>query len=110
MSFRKPDRRVKGFYVVERIVDQRIVENGEREYQVKWRSYSKKFNTWEPVHHLSEVMDLVEEFKKKKKKEEKSKLSFYFRKVPKPDMEKGISSTIVFNEVNHHLEEHNAGN
>lgn len=35
-------------------------------YQIKWKNYpNEKDYTWEPIHHLVEVADLVKEFNKK---------------------------------------------
>lgn len=52
-------------YYVEKILDFRVRGN-IREYLLKWRNYSKKYNTWEPEENLSP--DLVEDFWKKPEK------------------------------------------
>ena len=50
------------FYVVDHIVDAREGADGTMEYLVKWKNFPASRNTWEPVHHLEEVMDIVEKF------------------------------------------------
>ena len=40
-------------YVVEAFLDRRINKQGVKEYLVKWRGWSKKYNSWEPVEHLN---------------------------------------------------------
>ena len=42
------------YYVVEDILDTRE-RHGRTEYLVKWRGYSKKHNSWEPLENLNEA-------------------------------------------------------
>lgn len=39
-------------YVVEKIIDSRINEQGVKEYFLKWIGYDDKDNTWEPEENL----------------------------------------------------------
>lgn len=48
------------YYVVERIVGFRPDTN---EYNVKWKSFSDKANTWEPFENLYRVTNLIAEFR-----------------------------------------------
>ncbi|KAL3926454.1 MAG: hypothetical protein SGPRY_003289 [Prymnesium sp.] len=41
------------YYIVEHILDLRRRQDGKLEFLVKWRGYSKKHNTWEPLEHLN---------------------------------------------------------
>jgi len=62
-------------YVVERVVDKRKTSKGV-EYFLKWKGYSDRDNTWEPLENL-DCDDLIKAFEarladKKAKKHEKS--------------------------------------
>ena len=48
-------------YTVQKITAQREV-GGEMQYLVKWKGYNQKFNTWEPLSHLGNAGNRVEEF------------------------------------------------
>ncbi len=54
---------LEGEYVVEKILDRKL-QNGKRMYLVKWENYPMSQNTWEPVNHLTNVLDLVEAYEK----------------------------------------------
>lgn len=58
MSSRKRKSEV---YVVERVVDKRVTDDGKIEYLLKWQGYSESENTWEPVEHLN-CKKLIEKF------------------------------------------------
>lgn len=50
---------------VERVVGARIEANTYIHwYQVKWKGWAAKHNTWEPKKNLSSCRDLIEEFEK----------------------------------------------
>jgi hypothetical protein len=42
-------------YVVERILDDREDEKGNKEYFVKWKDYPASQNTWEPISHFTDI-------------------------------------------------------
>ena len=46
-------------YVVERILDKRVLENGEIEYLLKWFGYDEDEATWEPEENVF-CKDLIE--------------------------------------------------
>ena len=51
-------------YIVEEFIDHRM-HNGERQFQVKWRGYSRAQATWEPRSELMRrCSDLVEEYER----------------------------------------------
>jgi hypothetical protein len=50
-------------WVVEDIRDS-CVQSWELQYLVKWKAFPEEENTWEPVAHLGNSMELVEEFHK----------------------------------------------
>jgi hypothetical protein len=67
LSVRKKARKRKTLekeYVVEKIVNKRQVQGRENdyEYEVKWQGYEDEDNTWEPLEHLSNSIDLVVQY------------------------------------------------
>jgi transposase InsO family protein len=69
---RKRRVRFQDEYEVERIVDKRMSEKkeGDWEYLVKWKNYPESENTWEPVHHLQNATDKLTEYERLHKYEE----------------------------------------
>ena len=57
-------------YEVEKILDHRK-KGRQTEYQVKWKGYSDKDNTWEPQENCHSL-DLMEEFQNQRRKKEKN--------------------------------------
>lgn len=51
------------FYSVEKIIDKRKYK-GKIQYKVKWEGYSIDECTWEPLNHLENVKDLIEDYEK----------------------------------------------
>ena len=55
-------------YEVEAVIDSRIVGRGDRRsmmYLVKWKGYSDRHNSWEPVANLLEDADeAIDDFHK----------------------------------------------
>ena len=52
---------LKSSYEVEAIEGKKTL-NGQVLYNVKWKNFDSRDNTWEPKHHLSNVIDLVDSF------------------------------------------------
>jgi len=54
-------------YEVEKIVDRRRIEGtrDEYEYKVKWKGYPSSDNTWEPLQHLQNSLELVIKYNKR---------------------------------------------
>jgi hypothetical protein len=54
-------------YDVEAIVDKRKIheDSNEYEYLVKWKNYDDSRNTWEPISHLTDSINLVLEYENK---------------------------------------------
>jgi hypothetical protein len=64
-------------YIIERIVNKRVLKNGKVQYLVKWKDYDDKDNTWEPKENLGDCLEYIEDFEEtqgEKKKEAKSNL------------------------------------
>ncbi|ODM99035.1 Chromobox protein 5 [Orchesella cincta] len=62
----------EGQFIVEKILDSKIVEGGDVEYLVKWLNYDDKDNTWEPAENLHPK--LIRSFERKRKEEEVKRL------------------------------------
>ena len=54
----------KDTYEPEAVVAQRLAR-GVTQYQVKWKGYATKDNTWEPIEHLAGCEDMIAEFKQR---------------------------------------------
>uniref|UniRef100_A0A914C765 Chromo domain-containing protein n=1 Tax=Acrobeloides nanus TaxID=290746 RepID=A0A914C765_9BILA len=62
-----------GGYVVEKILDKRIITKGKVEYYIKWKGYDNPSdNTWEPIENC-DCPDLIKEFEASLKKKEEKK-------------------------------------
>ena len=57
------DEEQEGVYHVEKIVG---YDPSTDKYQVKWKGYSSRENTWEPIEHLKYVINLVDAFRASK--------------------------------------------
>ena len=44
------------------------VIQGVEHYNIKWEGYTSDQNTWEPIHNLTNVQDMIDEFKLNRKK------------------------------------------
>ncbi|KAH8197295.1 hypothetical protein TruAng_008539 [Truncatella angustata] len=63
----RPRKQSKGLiYAVEKIVDVRLDDNGDKMYCVKWVNFNTTENTWEPLENLKGCLALVHAFDKKK--------------------------------------------
>ena len=62
MRFRHhPDK----VFEVEEIVDKRVfvsIQGEYPEYRVKWKDYSEKYNSWEPIVHLEGCDEAISAF------------------------------------------------
>ncbi|KAL1523816.1 hypothetical protein AB1Y20_018738 [Prymnesium parvum] len=54
----------KGMYEPELIVAERLAR-GVTQFQVKWKGYEARHNTWEPIEHLAGCEDMIVDFKKR---------------------------------------------
>jgi hypothetical protein len=55
-------------YTVERILDKRKTLTGTLEYLIKWDGYENDESTWESIHKLRNVMDLVQDYENELKR------------------------------------------
>lgn len=56
----------QSIFSVESIVGKRTINN-EVKYNVKWVGYPSSQNTWEPISHLEDCEDLIEDFEKRRR-------------------------------------------
>lgn len=59
----------KNVYSVEKILDKRKIK-GVTKYLIKWKGYSETDSTWEPLHHLTFIREMVDEFEEGEGKRE----------------------------------------
>ena len=50
--------------MVESIVSKKESKKGEVLYEIKWKNWASKDNTWEPVENLSHCKKMVADFEK----------------------------------------------
>lgn len=64
-------------YVVEKIIISKE-DNGKKMYRVKWKGWSAKYNTWEPLTNLTHCPQIIAKFEQQsaKKKRHVKKLKF----------------------------------
>ncbi|XP_060859436.1 chromobox protein homolog 3-like [Metopolophium dirhodum] len=58
-------------YIVEKIVDKRVINN-KVEYFLKWHGYDETTNTWEPEENLH-CEELIRDFEQKQKEKDRNK-------------------------------------
>ena len=58
----KPEVEPDVDYEVEKILEKRV-HKGKLQYFVKWKNFDE--TTWEPLAHLKDVRDMIDEFEKK---------------------------------------------
>jgi hypothetical protein len=49
-------------YIVEKIIGRRENKNGNYQYQVRWQGYPDSQATWEPIEHLDNCTELLNEY------------------------------------------------
>ena len=69
------------FYDIDKIITRKI-KRGKKLYLIKWKGYSLKYCSWEPISHLTNILSQVELFESNfpnsiDKKEYKEFLSLY---------------------------------
>ena len=82
------------FYDVDKIITRKI-KRGKKLYLIKWKGYSLKYCTWEPISHLINILSQVQLFENNfpnsiDKKEYKEFLSLYKNYKKEKLMEKKL--------------------
>ena len=81
-------------YVVEKVLDKRVVGPGKVEYLLKWKDYSDFFNSWELRENLGSCRDLIGKFEKERT--EKMLLLQEKRPKKKPKVETSQATSFCF--------------
>jgi len=58
----KPKKKDEVEWELEKIIKSRINQDGQEEVLVKWRGFTKRFNSWIPINNLH-ADDMLEEFR-----------------------------------------------
>jgi hypothetical protein len=53
-------------YEVDKVTDMRVVENGKREFLIKWKGWGPKWNNWEPEENILDRR-MIRKFDRKRK-------------------------------------------
>ena len=54
----------KNVYSVEKILDKKTTK-GITKYLIKWNGYNESDSTWEPLHHLTFIKEMVDEYEER---------------------------------------------
>jgi len=74
-------------YLVEKLVDMKM-EGKKKLFLVKWKGFSAKHNTWEPVSNLKDFKDEMAELERSKKEEEEEEAEEEEEEVEEEEVKK----------------------
>lgn len=81
----------KIFYEVEDVVGRRFVNN-KVEYKIKWKNYSLRQSTWEPIKNLAKIHHMLEKYDKKANNEK----NIVYHKTKKASTDSKITKVIGY--------------
>lgn len=86
----KSNDHINKLYEVENIITRKI-ENSNRLYLIKWKGYPLRYCSWEPLSHLENILDMVNDFENNfpnsiKQKSLKRFLNLYNKKLEKKNV------------------------
>lgn len=87
-------------YIVEKIIDKRILPNGKVEYYLKWKDWPSETNTWEPEEHLTNCIDLIHQFERERKQGRPAKRTKISKKENLPQTTLSVPQTYVLPRIN----------
>ena len=83
------------YYKVDKIITRKI-KKGKKYYLIKWKGFSLEHSTWEPISHLSKILNIVEifdnNFPDSIEKEEYAKFLKLYKKYKKKKLVNSINS------------------
>ena len=91
------------YYNVDKIITRKI-KRGKKFYLIKWRGFSLEYCSWEPISHLTKILNLVEifdnNFPDSIEKEEYTKFLKLYKKYKKKKL---VNSLTTFENKNKNI-------
>ena len=85
------------YYNVDKIITRKI-KSGQKFYLIKWKGFSLEYCSWEPISHLTKILNIVEifdnNFPDSIEKEEYAQFKKLYKKYNKKKLVKSINSKI----------------
>ena len=94
------------YYNVDKIITRKI-KRGIKLYLIKWKGFSLEYCSWEPISHLTKILNLVEmfdnNFPDSIEKEEYAKFLKLYQKYKKKKMVNSINSLTTIENKNRNI-------
>ena len=84
------NKRNKELYEVDKIITRKI-KKGKKFYLIKWEGYSIRYCSWEPLSHLNNILEMVEDFERNYPESiDKIELKHFLREYKSYQMERNF--------------------